>query len=838
MENITFLKRSLLFLYILLPAITGVAALNWLAAIPSDSQRVVWVGMTSSRLLIAGLLFFAATGFTLLAIFAWRQTGKTIRWLEDKLTSQRFLVLTAISSGAFFFAAWIFLAIPDKYLGELWGIEARLRPLVCWVLLLSFQILAGVIGWQINKQIKQTGSLINSLLPASLAAWILLSIWVFIAVTKLGLTGANSFWSKAGVPVLWPQVLLSLVIALFSQFLLTRFTKISSKQIWLDAGLCTLIWLSAIILWNNQGYVQGVFNTQPRPPTNEIYPINDSLTYDLSAQGMLIGRALTSETQDKPLFITHLAILHALAGTSYFNFYILQIISFAFIPVVGYYLGKNLHSRPLGIMFAALLVIKEKNAIALTNYIHVSTSKMILSEMLTTLGVLLFTLFLVWWLKNPQRSNSNLWLAGGVLGLTSLARLNAIGILPVTVILIGLALKFRWKAWVTASILIGAFVVVSSAPWIARNLAQSGNAFNFIQSKTNGVIVNKRYNPLIEESAPTQNDAGNQAPASRMQNYLVLGQGIATNYFHNLIGITIMLPPSLELFKLLDLVRLPYWRTEWDGSLLPGAFWIILGVLIFTALGIASAWKRWRAGGLAPLAVILGYNLTTAISLTSGGRYLVPMDWGVLFYFSIGLFDAATWLLTLFGWRVPSEPVAPQKPDLPNRGFASRLLVTCLAFLFIGSLPIILETLPPERYPATVSVDDFLKANQTQPEFSQKTMLSITSLSKDPLARVFYGRTLYPRYFGENKGDGPTLDEDALIGSAGFDRLSFFLLGRADETTVLLPISARPSSSISGADTWGIGCQRTNHVEAIIVVFRANGIVRVYQQEPFKTACQ
>jgi hypothetical protein len=821
--------RLFLSVYLLLPAMTAIASIVWLASIPSDSQNIVLLGMTKSRLLIAGILFLAATGFTLLSIQAWKHPEQILRGLEGKLSSPPFLLISAISSGSIFFAACLFLAVPDKYLGELWAIEERLRPLVIWVLLVSLQILTGLIGWQVRKRAVTIAASKIVAIPGGIALGILLAIWAFIGITRLGLTGGNSFWSKVGVPVLWPQVLLSLVIALGFQQLLTRVTKISSRQIWLDVGLCTLIWLAAVILWNNQGYVQGVFNTPPRPPTNEIYPINDSLIFDLSAQKMLIGQEMMEKAHDKPIFISHLAIMHILAGVSFANFYILQIISFAFIPVLGYFLGKSLHSRPLGLMFAVLLVIKEQNAIALTNYIHVSTSKMILSEMLTTLGVLLFTLFLIKWLKNPDLTNSNLWLAGGILGLTSLARLNSISILPAVILLIGLALNFKWKPWVTASILISAFVLVSAVPWLARNVTTAGNPFNFISNKTSGVIVIQRYNPLIEENTST----------SKVNKYLLLGQGMITNYLHNLIGITVMLPPSLELYKLLDVVRLPYWNMEWDGSLLPGAFWIILGVLSITALGISSAWRRWRVAGLAPLAVILGYDITTAVSLTSGGRYLVPIDWGVLLYFSIGLLDLAVWLLALFGWPENKEPENAQMPIRKNGKIYPRLLAAGLVFLFVGASPILLETLPPERYPTLVSADDFVKTNQSLPELSAPKMTeNILSLSKDPLAKVFYGRALYPRYFGENKGDGATLAEDPLIGSAGFDHLAFYLIGGESDTTVVLPTSARLSPYIAGADAWVLGCQRTNHLEAILVIFRTNDIARVYQQEPFKTNCQ
>jgi len=823
-------SRLVLLSYITLPALT---ATGFLATMPNDGQNAILFGLSKSRLMVALVLFLVAVFFVGLALFTINHTYKIQHWLTGKLDTQNHKNLIVISSGLVFFLACAILGIPDKYLGGLWAIEERLRPLVTWVLLTSSQVLIGMIAWQFN--FKKESHIVSKekVIAASTALGIMLSIWFFIAITGLGLISSNTFWAKVGVPLLWPQVFLALGIGLGLQLLLTRSKKHFSKIIWLDIGLIVVIWVAAVILWNNQTYEQGVFNTPPRPPTNEIYPINDSLIFDVAAQKMLVGQKMIAGVQDKPIFISFLAILHFLAGTSYARFYLFQIMCFAFIPVCGYFIGRTLHSRPLGSMFAVLLLLKELNAIILTNYIHVSTSKMILSEMLTTLGVLLFTLFMLKWMKSLDVTNPNLWIAGGILGLTSLARLNSIGILPAAIFMIGLASNFKRKRWIIASITLAAFVAISVIPWTARNMAISGDPFNFIKSKTSGVIVNQRYDPIIGNIPAVQSADAKQA------NYLVLGRGIVTNYLHNLIGITLMLPPSFGLYNLLDLVRLPYWKLQWAGDLLPGGFWIILGVLSITSIGIASAWTRWHAAGLVPLAVILGYDITTALSLTSGGRYLVPMDWGILLYFSIGLLEAATWLMVLFNWPQSHEPVGITSGASVSTKNYTRMFTIVLAFLFFGATPVILESLPPVAYPNSVNMADFIKANQSLPEFSlPDNENSLTILANNSMAKVIFGKALYPRYYGENKGEGPTLEQDPLIGSAGFDHLSFLLIGGKDDVSVILPADKNLTSRIPGAETWVIGCQRTNYVEAIFVVFRQKENAYTYWQTPVKPNCQ
>jgi hypothetical protein len=159
----------------------------------------------------------------------------------------------------------------------------------------------------------------------------------------------------------------------------------------------------------------------------------------------------------------------------------------------------------------------------------------------------------------------------------------------------------------------------------------------------------------------------------------------------------------------------------------------------------------------------------------------------------------------------------------------------------LGAAPVLLETLPTKTYPATVKMVDFMKANQSLPELSSIAAgNNLAALANDPAARVLHGKTLYPRYYGENKGDGPTRAEDALIGSANFDHLSFLLIGGNNNETVLLPAGKNVNipSSIPGSDSWVIGCQRTNYVEAIFVVFRPQNDVKAYWIDPARIRCQ
>jgi hypothetical protein len=75
------------------------------------------------------------------------------------------------------------------------------------------------------------------------------------------------------------------------------------------------------------------------------------------------------------------------------------------------------------------------------------------------------------------------------------------------------------------------------------------------------------------------------------------------------------------------------------ATLLPGNWLFLVLILGIVAFGIGTAYTRTGAAGMAPLFVMLGYNLSNSLSLTSGARYLVPMDFAVILYFCIGVVE-------------------------------------------------------------------------------------------------------------------------------------------------------------------------------------------------------
>ena len=853
------ISRPVMTAFFALPAILGLAAVAQVLLIPADPKNTAWLGLSASRLALLAVLL-AATVFSLaLAVSVWKHPLQALTRIDAILRNRSVLFRACVAALALLLVSYTILAIPDRYLHQYMAVHERLRPVLTWLALVSLQAVLGMLACLATQSAATR--------PASSTPYrkilgmgaiilaFLLAIWIFIAVTGMGVWPGNAFWGKAGVPVLWPQTLLALLIGIVLKYLLIDKLRLPAHKTWFDIGVCIALWLAACLLWNAQTYEPGVFDTPPHPPAFQIYPSNDAFNYDLVAQSYLVGVVPANNNPDKSIYITFLAFLHQIVGDNYVNFFRLQIAIFALIPVLGYFLGKALHSRQLGSMFGIILVLREQNAIALINVIQVSTAKMILSEPLTTLGVLLFTLVFVSWLRKPDIKNPQLWLAGGILGITGLVRLNALTIVPFAVLAIGIALKLKPRAWLLASALLVGFILISLVPWTYENFRLTGDPLAFVKTKTNGVIVANRYVPVIAGETATPDPASNPAglvtptppgtalpspgakpAAGGIGKYILLTENIGQHYLHNLISMTVMLPPTGGLYQLHDMaVLLPFWTIHWDGSLQPDSVLILLMVLCFVALGISTSWSRGAAAGLAPLFVILGYNVSAALALTSGGRYLIPMDWGVLLYFSVGLVEVSGWVAELFGGQAEQAPTpARDAPTHRVPAWAQFTLLTA-GLLFIGATPVFLRELPPVLYPA-VSPGSFQQLAASLPQLSTPDAQNqIAGLLKDPLIRVGHGRALYPRDYPAKLGDFDV--RPALTRPYPFSRLTFYLLGSLN-TPVVLPLGNLPDSFDTQADVWVLGCHRQDYLEAVMVILEGKSSTQVLLRSPMTGSCQ
>jgi hypothetical protein len=107
---------------------------------------------------------------------------------------------------------------------------------------------------------------------------------------------------------------------------------------------------------------------------------------------------------------------------------------------------------------------------------------------------------------------------------------------------------------------------------------------------------------------------------------------IVNHFFHNFITSFLFLPTSFVFDDLWNTIKLstPYWKnSNWLGE---GTWFNSTGIFLFInmaliSLGFGAMWVRNRIASLIPVSFFLTYIFSNALAFTSGGRYIVPVDW-------------------------------------------------------------------------------------------------------------------------------------------------------------------------------------------------------------------
>lgn len=262
-----------------------------------------------------------------------------------------------------------------------------------------------------------------------------------------------------------------------------------------------------------------------------------------------------------------------------------------------------------------------------------------------------------------------------------------------------------------------------------------------------------------------------------------------------------------------------YWKPFWNGALSTRSFLFLLISLGILALGMGVSVIRKGIMGLAPLFAFLLYQFANAIGRTSGGRYIVPVDWIVILYFAIGLIELFFILTNNRFFRKPQLDSAPSASALSDN--LSR------AFLFVFALALVLplsEILFPPTYPQLTKTEGEKQISEL-PAFLRTTAnigyseeQIVNFLKTDKKSILLNGRALYPRYFFPR--EVMQFPEDAIYNLA-YPRLEFTLIGPDDRQTVLLA-SQNPVKLQNASDVFVLGCGRETgtikSVDAIVVV--------------------
>ena len=613
-------------------------------------------------------------------------------------------------------------------------------------------------------------------------AGIVLSVVIVMAVLIVALTGmgigtGTQFWGKSGIPILHWQVGAALVVMAAMVLLDGHF--FASKPTWQkDVVVIVLFWLAAFFLWQSIATPVSRFVTASYPPNYTAYPYSDAGDYALEAQAILAGNGFPYGFLDKPLHLTFLAILSWLTGSDYARVMLAQVAVMALIPGLIYLLVSKISNRAAGITAGVLVIFMQANNLSIADRVQATNVKMAMSEPLTALLLMLFCLSVVNWWKSPQKLWLHAAVSGALLGLTALVRLNTLVILPFILVVWLFAFNIRHRQTWLAALIFVLFCVLGQVPWAVRNQVLEGNALDSYYSKVLGVVFKRRINPTIElipatktPTPGTEQREGNppvvEDEKTDAGSWLTLADAFTRTGLHNLVAVSLSLPASIYHQGLEETIRQPYWDQEWNGTFVPYGQIALALSLLAVALGFAISWKRSGVISLIPMLILLTYLLSNTISMVSGGRYIIPVDWVLPAYFAMGLAGLVTWLFRL-------QP-GGETEAIETSIVAKKLWLQLAVILVVASLPMTLSLLIPKQFKPEDNAAVLEEIRSLQADWPAGYSASdLDSLAASADGSFKTGWAMFPRWMKTGQGD--TAGQGSAFSALPFDHLSFSMI--------------------------------------------------------------
>jgi 4-amino-4-deoxy-L-arabinose transferase-like glycosyltransferase len=316
-------------------------------------------------------------------------------------------------------------------------------------------------------------------------------IWGGVARALLPLESQLRGWNSLGVPIIETQVWLAWAAGIALWVALYPPPPKAGWRRWiqtlkpqrLDLLIGIALWLAAVILWQSTPLTPSWFITTGRPPNNtDYYPNSDALVYDASAQTGLVGEGFSFfglPYVRRPFLTFMISLLHLIGGKRYQDVVFLQILILALLPPMIYLLTRAIHHRISGVIAGVLLLLRETNAISVSANITSSHVKTLMSDLPSTLAVLMLTYLSFIWLKENDSKPELAILTGGALGIATLIRNEIFGFaLPIAVLAALILFPQRRKLqWLKNMGLFLCGVTLVIAPWVWRNYQKTGLLF-------------------------------------------------------------------------------------------------------------------------------------------------------------------------------------------------------------------------------------------------------------------------------------------------------------------------------------------------------------------------
>jgi len=754
----------------------------------------------------------------------------------------------------------------------------RLYPVLLWF------ILAGTLSLLVIFFAGERNTLANHIRENSLfyISVVLLSsafiAWEFTGRTilknEIQLIGVN----QLGAPLIETQVFLAwaagMIILAFAIFLFDYKERVDwlrkSRIPYIDILIFCFIYGLTLFIWLRIPISPNWFIAEPRPPNFEFYPISDSIGYDATFHFLNVGegfRFLGSQFLRRPMHALFISILHIIGGQSYESVVSVQVVILAVLPAVLYLLTKILHNRVSGVIAGFLLMLREANSIALSRFVTTSHAKLLMADLPAVIFVMLFVLFGTLWLKKIGDKTVYPLLAGGMLAISALIRFETIIFAFVLLVLSALALKrIPKRTWLLHTGLFCLGILIIMTPWVYRNWTLTGKVFidspNFRFD-----VISLRYRPYETETPPVEGsdkqppkegDSEGALPGSSsgyisevsgraidfIKEYPVqIASFVAVHYLNNQTQLVMYFPATIRIFdsaiqlsghrsleKFWDdccttqsyIRRLPFWH-KWEGQIPAQSIIPILLSILVISYGINLVWKKSLVAGIMPLLMGIVYFLGNAAFRISGGRYIIPVDWISVLYFSVGLAALSSHCtLVILNKRLPPdfENIAFSSRETPQKGkkllYSPGFYIAIILLVIIGvSLPLIEKVYTPRFTQARSENMSEIVLNSNLADQNQRDMFK---RFLDGGGQILTGRALYPRLFPPATGEPSNKD---YYPSKPYPYISFLVIG-PEWKPVRIPLEKLDGDFPDGSDVLVLTCPEWESSSLAVGIFKDN----------------
>lgn len=783
-----------------------------LLLVPSES------GLSVPRLALLGILFLLTATGVFLGIRARRDSAQFDSFASTSLILSATL-LFLLSSLTLFLLRYL---NPEKLLPY----YERVSPLLWVVLIISIQSILFLNLVKNGFHFENFSQHKSVYLSAFVAFCSLFFIFLFVAITKIGIKPDTAYWGEPGVAIQGWQFIISILVGM----LVATYFAGSPRSTNIFIPLILYITACALWLGVSNDVLSSSFYAPIDPPLDIPLPYSDAGFYDYLSQSLLIGTDYLGRIPPRPFYVLFLAILHYFFGQNYAAMIHAQTMVLALFPISLYFLAKKLHSPAAGITIALFTIFRELTSLWISSNTRVVNSKMFTTDFPTAMAIAFTCLIFLWWLE--RRDLKSTLVAGGTFGLLLLFRTQSLFILPFVFLLAWFVFQRKTKTWILAGAVFAGGMVITVFPWLAHNHQLTGK-FTFDDPNQMAIVYSQySFNETFDlgEFDIQSKSLGARMLEFTLQNPAYVATFVGTHILNTEIGGLLSLPLIEPFESLIAPIHL-YWA-GWDGTIEWYNLLLLILYLAIIAIGLGVSWRRMGWLGLLPLAFNLGYAFANGISRFSSWRYNLPVDWVIYFYFGIGILEVFSLVTSLFGAQtlesnspVPHNGMLFDKEEITFRDFRPQYLLIIAGFALIGSLPWLAQGYAQPIYTST---QDELINRLTLDGYAEN---DLRSFLEQPDAVLFEGRILYPRMYQRDEGMA-SANPWAAYAIRDFPRMGFLVIN--DRMSDVIFRTREVPHFPQGEDVILLGCQRTDHIEAYVVDFSG----QVFESIALTQACK